>query len=307
MRNHDQLAFDLSQTRDEADLVAGDDKRRVLDSLFDSVRSYRSGAMFREFMGFVGRFRSYAPYNAALIYAQMPGARFVAPASRWSKQYKRAIRNGARPLVVLQPMGPVMLVFDVSDTEPMPDAPPLPDLATQPFAVRTGTLGDELTKLTQNARRDGVAIAQSFSGSQHAGSIRSAKAGRTLKVNTGRQLVEVPMRYELEHNHHLSPEAAYMTVVHELAHLYCGHLGTPNPKWWPDRRNLVKNAREFEAESVTHLVGQRLGIDGGSDSYLAGYLDASGDIPAFSIDLVITVTGLIERMSKELLGLRKAQ
>ena len=38
-------------------------------------------------------------------------------------------------------------------------------------------------------------------------------------MNTGRQLVEVPMRYELEHNHHLSPEAAYMTVVHELAHL----------------------------------------------------------------------------------------
>ena len=40
----------------------------------------------------------------------------------------------------------------------------------------------------------------------------------------------------LELNDDLSPESRYVTLAHELGHLYCGHLGTPNEKWWPDRR-----------------------------------------------------------------------
>ena len=35
-----------------------------------------------------------------------------------------------------------------------------------------------------------------------------------------------------------SRESRYATIVHELGHLYCGHLGTPNAKWWPDRLGL---------------------------------------------------------------------
>jgi hypothetical protein len=49
-------------------------------------------------------------------------------------------------------------------------------------------------------------------------------------------------------NSNLSAEARYATLVHELAHLYCGHLGTLNDKWWPDRRGLPHAAREFEAK-----------------------------------------------------------
>src|SRR5207248_2429484 len=63
-------------------------------------------------------------------------------------------------------------------------------------------------------------------------------------------------------NSNLSAEARYAILVHELAHLYCGHLGTPNDKWWPDRRGLPHVAREFEAESVCFLVCERLGIAG---------------------------------------------
>jgi hypothetical protein len=41
-------------------------------------------------MRFVGRFRFYSPFNALLIYTQMPGARFVCTARRWRKPFDAA-------------------------------------------------------------------------------------------------------------------------------------------------------------------------------------------------------------------------
>ena len=64
----------------------------------------------------------YSPFNAMLIHTQMPGARFVATPKRWGQHYKRTIHPGARPITILQPKGPVLFVFDVSDTTPLPDA-----------------------------------------------------------------------------------------------------------------------------------------------------------------------------------------
>ena len=64
----------------------------------------------------------------------------------------------------------------------------------------------------------------------------------------------------------------YATLVHELGHLYCGHLGTPHDRWWPDRRGLTQQVEEFEAESVAYLVCHRVGILPTSDQYLSGHL-----------------------------------
>ena len=90
--------------------------RTALDELFTLARKYNSSDAYLELMRFVGRFRFYSPFNAMLIYTQMPGARFVCTARRWRRDYHREIKIGARPIVILQPMGPILFVFDVSDT-----------------------------------------------------------------------------------------------------------------------------------------------------------------------------------------------
>ena len=54
--------------------------------------------------------------------------------------------------------------------------------------------------------------------------------------------------------------------------LYCGHLGSANPNWWPNRGGLSLAACEFEAESVSYLVCSRLGIETRSAQYLADYV-----------------------------------
>ena len=55
-------------------------------------------------------------------------------------------------------MGPVMFVFDVADTEPLPGAAPLPDKAERLFEVRTGQIGDEFSRTVENAKRDGIVV-----------------------------------------------------------------------------------------------------------------------------------------------------
>ena len=283
--------------------------RRALDDLFRNAQQYTASEDFRQLIKFIARFRFYKPFNAMLIHTQMTGARYVAPAYRWERDYKRRIKTGAKPIVILQPMGPIMFVFDVADTEPLPNAPPLPPEIECPFEVHQGSIGDELPQTIENCKRDGVYIVESKQGAQSAGSIQHSEPGDylevTLRLRPEPEYIQVPRRYELVINSSLSREARYATLVHELAHLYCGHLGTPHPAWWPDRCGLELSVREFEAESVCYLVCARRGISTPSDQYLAGYLEANARIPAISFDRVMKSSGLIEDMAERRLPLKK--
>jgi hypothetical protein len=289
--------------------------KRVLDELFCFARQYRSSKAYKGLLEFVAQFRSYSPFNAMLVRTQLAGATFVAPAHRWSRLYGRKIKVNSRPLVILQPMGPVMFVFDVSDTDAGPNAKPLPPEVEKPFEVRRGHVHGELDRTIENAKRDGVRIQPRKEGSQSGGSIRPADGRRLplLVFEGGKdgdgnpKRTEVPVRYDILFNEAAGKEARYATLAHELAHLYCGHLGTPNAQWWPDRRGLDKQAEEFEAESVAYLVCGRLGIENPSEQYLAGYYGTNGEVPNISIDLVMKSAGLIERMGRERMDARKGK
>lgn len=281
---------------------------RALDELFSLARQYRSTKDFGELLRFIGRFRFYSPFNAMLIHAQMKGARYVAPPHRWQREYQRVIRHGSRPIVILQPRDPVLFVFDVSDTEPMPGAPPLPREVTHPFEVRNGTIARELELTIENAARDGVEVREIDAGSQSAGEISPVNAGRSLKFMVKRsprpEFTVIPVRYQIQLNSKHSREAKYATLAHELGHLYCGHVGTPNERWWPDRRGLALDVREVEAESICYLLCCRLGIDNPSDEYVPDYLKREDEIPPMSLDCVMKACGLIERMGRVRLKLR---
>ena len=283
--------------------------QRSLDELFQFARKYNASEAFHELMRFIARFRLYSPFNAMLAHIQMPGATYVAPPYRWARDHGRKIKPGARPIVLLQPMGPVMFAFDVSDTEPLPDAPPLPRFVENPFEVRAGRVGNELPRAIENAKRDGVRVLERDAGSQSAGQIATATPGATvrcqIRTHPEPEYRDIAVRYELLLNTKHSAAAKYVTLAHELAHLYCGHLGTPNDDWWPDRRGLSEQVREFEAESVAFLVCSRLGIENPSDEYLSGYVKANGETPAISLDCVLKSAGLIEQMGRERLKLRK--
>jgi len=281
---------------------------RALDELFNLARKYTTTESFNELLKFIRRFRFYSPYNAMLIHMQMPGAQYVATPHRWLDRYKRRIKTGARPLVILQPRGPVMFVFDVSDTEPLNGAPPLPPEVDRPFEVRGGTVGRELELTCENAKRDGINIIDNDAGSQRAGSIEAAAPGQHLKVLKRSlplpEYEQVSLRYEMLLNTKLSREARYATLAHELGHLYCGHLGSPNSNWWPNRQTLQTNICEFEAESVCYLVCGHIGVDNPSEQYLSGYMNSNKETPPISLEAVMKAAGLIQKMGEQRLKLR---
>jgi hypothetical protein len=53
---------------------------------------------------------------------------------------------------------------------------------------------------------------------------------------------------------------------------------------------------EFEAESISHLVCNRKGIEQTSDAYLSGYLETDKEVPKISFDRVMKVAKLIEHI-----------
>ena len=296
-----------------ASVWEGDAAKRALDELFSLTFQYKTGKAYQDLLKFVIRFRSYSPFNAMLAHIQMPGAQFVAPPHRWLRNYGRKIKPDARPLIILQPMGPVMFVFDVNETEPTENAPPLPPEVEKPFAVRNGHIGKDLEWVIDNAKRDGIRITERVEGSQSAGSIcylaenmrESQQFQSGLDKDRNPVYIAVPVKYDLVVNAGLDREARFATIVHELAHLYCGHLGTPNDKWWPNRCGLSHTIAEFEAESVTHMICRRSGLDNPSEQYLAGYLGKDEKIPSISLERVMKAAGLIESMSRQRMKPRK--
>jgi hypothetical protein len=284
--------------------------KHALDDLFLVARQYRKTQEFLDLLDFSVRFRTYSPFNAMLLHVQMAVATYVAPASRWMKLYGRRVRRGERPLVILQPMGPVMFVFDVSQTEQYTTSiHPVPDSAVNPFDA-TGEAWKLLPLTIENCARDGVGVYDVEQGSQSAGAIQGVLPGEFLhfqtKLGPPPEYQKVPRRYDVCLNRGYRSAASYATLVHELAHLYCGHLGTPDPTWWPDRRGLSHAEREFEAEAVSYLVCMRAGIDSPSAAYLSGYLKDNRETPAISLDRVLAAARLIEQMGERRMPPRPA-
>ncbi len=301
--NDQLLMFDKPIDTWDRDAAKG-----ALDELFTAARQYKSGKEYWELLQFISRFHSYSIFNNVLIHFQMPGATYIATPLRWKRDYHRRIRLGARPLVIMKPMGPVMFVYDVSDTEPEDGAPPLPAEVTDPFTVKQGYIRSELEKTIKNAKRDGIDVTRQDAGSQKAGSIQTAQPGQNIKFQVREKpqpkYETVPLRYGVLLNGKHSKEKQYATLVHELAHLYCGHLGTSNVRYWPDRRGLSDAACELEAESVCYLVCQRLGIENPSEKYLSQYAKDEAKTNSISLDLVIKSATLIEQMGREKMTLR---
>ncbi len=84
-----------------------------IDSLLQQSREYRGSDKFAEMIAFMGKFREYAPFNNMLVRLQNPACSFFATESHWRKKFRASLKDDARPMLILAPMRPVMLVYDL--------------------------------------------------------------------------------------------------------------------------------------------------------------------------------------------------
>jgi hypothetical protein len=267
-----------------------------LDALFREVGTYRQSSEFKELLNFIVRLRGLAPFNAMLVHIQRPGAWYVATANDWLNKFKRWPKRNATPLVILKPFGPVAFVFDVKDTE----GEPIPEAALD-FFVTKGKLPSAIFKRTIGAAAGyGVDVKEEKDapGNSAGFIIRlSAEARQIFK-----DLKFSPYaRYGLVINSKHTLETKYATIVHELAHLFCGHLGFTEGDWWecPNEEH-DEIICELEAESVAWLVCSRCGLEPPAARYLDRYLNGHvPQIPSIWLNRMLMAADEIEGMGSK--------
>ncbi len=238
--------------------VMGDAKpdrvfKSTLDDLVGQCLRYRNSGAFKEMIEFTAKFRDYAPYNNLLVSIQRPGCSFYATEKDWQTRFGRKIKEDATPMLILAPMHPVMLVYDLDSTE---GEKPLPKNLTD-FCKTEGEWDPDRLDLTlENAKRDGILVQFKELSSTMGGFA-------TSEVHNPGYKMRIVIRKELD------TKSCYNVMCHELAHIYLGHLGTDKDNWWPCRINLTHRAVEIEAEAVSYIVGIRLGLLPPSAAYLS--------------------------------------
>ena len=267
------------------------DKRssaKALDELFLAAGTYRKSSAYRELLKFMRRFPRLAPYNAMLIHTQNPGSRLVLTASQWEKKCHRYVKQGAKPMIILRPFGPVDFVFDIGDTE----GAPVPERLLNPFPVKGNVSHAVYERLHHALNLEGVIYETSDFAPALAGKISRLPSPHRDR----RQGYSFLYYFCMTINSRQSETENFATMTHELGHMFCGHLGSPVKGWLPERTDTTRNEREFEAESVAWLVCGRQGLQPNSDDYLSGYLNAHEEIPDISLEAVLKSVTVIEDM-----------
>jgi hypothetical protein len=244
-------------------------ERALIEQLIAATRLYDSSIAVKELIDFTVRLRAFAPFNALLLHIQKPGLTYATTAADWHRRFGRVPKRGTRPLLVLRTMGPVDFVFDILDTEGR-------DIPQDAFSFPTlGALSEpRFAEIVRFVAKDGIEFVPLDAGDAHAGWIRLATRSPQPK---GKH------RYELAFNRNHPTPTRLVTVAHELAHLYFGHLGEDQGRTIRDRRDRSNEQQEVEAEMAAYLVAKRNGISPRSESYLACYKGAISDIDLYAV------------------------
>jgi len=254
--------------------------RSLLDRLLSDSKLYTKSKDYKELLDFVIRLRNFAPFNAMLLQVQKPGLRFAASASDWCRRFGRKPKEGARPLLILWPFGPVAFVYDEMDTE----GEPLPEDVASFFA--RGSIDEvRMASFKPLIEKKNIEWCVMDAGDQKAGSIRLIQRAKTETETT---------LYRMLINRNHQPPVQFATLAHELGHLFLGHLG-PNKKLSVPKRPLIDHDhQELEAESVAFIVCSRNGVKPKSETYLANYVKEKTNISDIDIYQVMRAAGQVE-------------
>lgn len=268
------------RTADQRGLFEPEAERALLDQLLADSRLYSTTKDYKDLLDFVVRLRNFAPFNAMLLQVQKPGLTYAASATDWAERFGRYPKEGARPLIILWPFGPVALVYDVLDT----DGKELPrDVAS--FFARGAIQESQFLSFEVSLGRKGIEWRHIDAGDASAGAIRLMQRATDEKdFSLYRMLV----------NRNHSVAVRFVTLAHELAHLFLGHLGADKKLSVPKRAFLTHAQQELEAESVAYLVCSRNGVESTSQTYLANYVKANTTVEDIDFYQVMRASGQVE-------------
>ena len=264
------------------------DDKFSIDKMLELSWHFKNSREFEKFFRFIARFDHYSRYNSMLVYIQNPAVTFFGGLSFWKKKFNRTIKEEAKPHIILAPKGPIMLVYDVFDTEGFesPEEFLKRGLGRKPLDITGYIKRESFESLIAEVRKWGIAVSyKPFSYFQ---------GGYVTTIQKGH--LEICLKKDETNEYNLS------VLLHELGHLFLGHTGfrelhkegKKNPLTLPVRR-LTNSVREIEAETVNYLLLTKLGLKGSSIEYIASHMKEE-DLLQFEYEIVIKTADLIERM-----------
>lgn len=266
----------------QSDLFETASIRSLLDQLLIDSKLYTSSKDYKKLLDFVVRLRNFAPFNAMLLQVQKPGLSYAASARDWFDRFGRFPKEGARPLLILWPFGPVALVYDVQDTEGDELAE---DVAS--FFAQGSIDKDRINSFIPLVEKKNIEWYWIDGGDQKAGSIQV----------WSREISEhQATRYRMTINRNHAPAIQFATLAHELGHLFLGHLGPDKALKVPQRIRLEHAQRELEAESVAFLVCRRNGVTSKSETYLTNFVEQHTTVDRIDIYQVMRAAGQVETL-----------
>lgn len=261
------------KSKDAMDLVD-----QGLKTLTDALAAGKSDNL-KAFLRMAANFHNYSLNNWCLIFSQCPHATRVAGYKTWQNLGRQVVKKGG--IKILAPRTykqkdketgeetgkknlyfATVTVFDVSLTE----GDELPSV----FKVE-GDPGEYLGILEELVGDLGIELTWEDS------------LGGALGVSKGGAISVLS---------NIEPAQRFTTLVHELAHELLHRM--------EDRASLSKKQKETEAEAVSYVVGQAIGVD--SLGQTADYLHLwKGDLETFTKHL-----GRIQKCAKQIIqGLQK--
>lgn len=278
-------------------------KNERADLLAKAVKEFGDSEKFQNYLKFIGTFHQYSINNQILIYFQ--GGRMVKGFNAW-KADGRTVKKGEKAIKIYAPMmgvgfftvldengapkldedgKPVKVkkqfikgfkrvnVFDVSQTEG--DEIPEPDMPKMLTGDMTDEQFNELFSMVCKATTAKVGM-EDISGGAN-GYFRPSD--NTIAVNKG-----------------MSHEQTIKTLIHETTHSLLHNTEALKS------RDVSREQKEIEAESVAYLVCAYLGIESADYSfdYVANWAD--GDVKSVlkSMDIIKkTADEIIEKMEKQ--------
>lgn len=263
-----------------------------VDEIFMSSSRFRNSRLLMELLGFIARFSNYSPFNGLLLYVQNPSATYVATARNWLQKFKRQPKYDARPMLILAPGGPILFVFDVHDTE----GTPVPSNLLESRATGNKMPAKVYSNTQHNCALHGIAVYETTA--ERAATSPASRITPALRKRFTDYDLKKDTSYLVLIDKSPSVEDMYSSLVHELGHIFCGHLGIDRHAWWPERENATINGEDLEADAVAYLVCKRLGLQTRSAKYLARYVEKDQQLPVFSLNAVLQAVTYTEEMGK---------
>ena len=263
-----------------------------VDEVFAASTRFRDNRYVMELLHFIARFPAYSAFNGFLLYTQNSSATYVATARGWQQKFDRRPKFDARPILILAPMAPILFVFDVQDTE----GSPVPSRLLEPRGIQPQLLDKIYSNTRHNCTVHGIAVHETTMDHGTAGTasritpaLRKQYQALDLQKDTS-YLILIDRTHSLEDR--------YSSLIHELGHIFCSHLGVDRHAWWPEREDLNIDGEEIESDAAAYLVCERLGLQASSAKHLSNYIETNHALHVFSLNAVLQSVGYLEDMGK---------